>query len=110
MPTRDSTTTGTPCWIDLFTSDPDASRAFYGDLFGWTSDVAGEEYGGYINFLREGAPIAGGMKNDGSTGNPDGGTSTSPPTTSRRSPPQRSTTVGRSTCRRWRSATSERWR
>jgi predicted enzyme related to lactoylglutathione lyase len=71
MPTRDSTTTGTPCWIDLFTSDPDASRAFYGNLFGWASEDAGEEYGGYINFVREGAPVAGAMRNDGSTGNPD---------------------------------------
>lgn len=48
MPTRDETPFGAPCWIDLYTSDPDASRSFYGDLFGWTSEDAGEEFGGYI--------------------------------------------------------------
>lgn len=36
------------------TSDPDRSRAFYGELFGWTSEVAGEEYGGYFNFSNDG--------------------------------------------------------
>jgi uncharacterized protein len=71
MPTRDSAVTGAPCWIDLFTSDPDTSRAFYGNLFGWTSEVA-PEFGNYINFQRNGAPIAGGMQNDGSAGVPDG--------------------------------------
>ena len=38
MPTRDTAPVGAPCWIDLFTSDPDRSRAFYGDLFGWTTE------------------------------------------------------------------------
>ncbi|HYI62310.1 MAG TPA: VOC family protein [Acidimicrobiales bacterium] len=62
---------GAPCWIDLFTSDPDASRAFYGELFGWTSEVAGEEYGGYITFARDGVAVAGAMANDGTSGTPD---------------------------------------
>ena len=34
MPLRDTAPLGAPCWIDLFTSDPDTSRAFYRDLFG----------------------------------------------------------------------------
>ena len=55
----------------MFTSDPDKTRPFYGELFGWTSEQAGEELGGYINFLKDGERIAGGMKNDGSTGMPD---------------------------------------
>jgi predicted enzyme related to lactoylglutathione lyase len=71
VPKRDIAPVGAPCWIDLFTSDPAASRAFYGDLFGWTSEQAGEEYGGYINFLQDGVPIAGGMHNDGTQGVPD---------------------------------------
>ena len=28
---------GMPAWVDLTTSDPDASRRFYGELFGWSS-------------------------------------------------------------------------
>src|SRR4051794_16288536 len=32
------------------TSDEAASRAFHGELFGWTSESAGEDYGGYVNF------------------------------------------------------------
>lgn len=72
MPTRDRAENGSPCWIDLFTTDPAASQAFYGDLFGWTSEVGGEEYGGYIAFALGGVPVAGAMQNDGSTGAPDG--------------------------------------
>lgn len=61
MPTRDTAPVGAPCWIDLSSSDTDRSRAFYGELFGWASEQAGPEYGGYINFLHDGAPIAGCM-------------------------------------------------
>jgi predicted enzyme related to lactoylglutathione lyase len=72
MPKRDSAPNGAPCWVDLFSSDTDKARAFYGELFGWTSEAAGEEYGGYINFSKDGVPIAGCMGNDGSAGTPDG--------------------------------------
>jgi predicted enzyme related to lactoylglutathione lyase len=72
VPARDAAPIGAPCWIDLFTSDPDRSRAFYGDLLGWTSESAGEDYGGYFNFSKDGVPVAGGMRNDGTTGVPDG--------------------------------------
>jgi predicted enzyme related to lactoylglutathione lyase len=71
VPKRDEAPIGAPCWIDLYTSDPDRSRAFYGELFGWTSEEAGPEYGGYINFLKDGIPVAGAMRNDGTTGTPD---------------------------------------
>ena len=71
MPQRDEAPIGAPCWIDLFTSDPDRSRSFYGELFGWTSEEAGEEYGGYINFSKDGLPVAGAMRNDGQSGTPD---------------------------------------
>jgi uncharacterized protein len=59
---------GDPCWIELFTSDVAQARKFYGDVFGWTSHASGEEYGGYVIFERDGEPIAGCMKNDGSMG------------------------------------------
>lgn len=71
MPHRDAAPTGAPCWVDLYTSDPDRSGSFYGELFGWTPKSAGEEYGGYINFLKDGAGVAGCMRNDGATGVPD---------------------------------------
>ena len=71
MPKRDEAPIGAPCWIDLMTSDPDKARVFYGELFGWTSEAGGEEYGGYITFAKDGLPVAGAMGNDGSTGAPD---------------------------------------
>jgi len=71
VPKRETAPVGAPCWVDLFTSDPDGSRAFYGELFGWTSKDAGDEYGGYVNFLKDGVMVAGGMGNDGSSGSPD---------------------------------------
>jgi predicted enzyme related to lactoylglutathione lyase len=71
MPKRDAAPTGAPCWVDVFTSDPDKTRAFYGQLFGWTSKAAGDEYGGYINFQKDGILVAGGVPNDGTSGTPD---------------------------------------
>ena len=68
MPRRDDAPIGAPCWVDLFTSDPDRSQAFYGELFGWTRRGAGAEFGGYVNFSKDGVRVAGGMRNDGSSG------------------------------------------
>lgn len=50
---------GEPCWIDLLSSDADAAQRFYGELFGWTAESAGPEYGGYINFSNGEARVAG---------------------------------------------------
>jgi predicted enzyme related to lactoylglutathione lyase len=71
MPKPDGFPPGAPIWIDLFTTDPTAAEAFYGQLFGWTAESAGEEFGGYINFAKDGERVAGAMKNDGSSGMPD---------------------------------------
>ncbi len=71
MPRREDAPIGAPCWIELFTSDPARARDFYGEIFGWTSEEAGEEYGGYIAFAKDGRKVAGGMKNDGANGAPD---------------------------------------
>jgi predicted enzyme related to lactoylglutathione lyase len=40
---------GTPCWVDLLTSDLDTARLFYEQLFGWTFSAVGdaEQTGGY---------------------------------------------------------------
>jgi predicted enzyme related to lactoylglutathione lyase len=63
---------GAPCWADLFSSDTDVAERFYGDLFGWTATHGDEEkYGGYITFSKGDVDVAGCMRNDGSTGNPD---------------------------------------
>jgi predicted enzyme related to lactoylglutathione lyase len=50
VPKRDSAPIGAPVWIDLFTSDPDKSRAFYGELMGWTPEEPNEQFGGSCNF------------------------------------------------------------
>jgi uncharacterized protein len=71
MPKRDTAPIGAPCWIDLFTTDPDTSRAFYTRLFGWTAEEANEEFGGYFNFMKDGVHVAGCMRNDGQQGMPD---------------------------------------
>ena len=71
MPKRESAPIGAPIWIDLFSSDPARSRAFYGELMGWTSTEPDEQYGGYFSFLNGDCLVAGGMKNDGTSGVPD---------------------------------------
>ena len=71
MPTRDVAPVGAPCWIEVFTSDVEKARAFYGELFGWTSDDPDPGLGGYFNFAKDGVRVAGGMGNDGSAGMPD---------------------------------------
>jgi predicted enzyme related to lactoylglutathione lyase len=71
VPQRSEAPLGAPCWVDLFTSDPDKAQAFYGELFGWTGESAGEEYGGYVSFSKDGHGVAGCMKNDGQSGAPD---------------------------------------
>jgi len=54
---------GTPCWIELFTTDPDGAADFYRDLFGWDQVTTEEEFGGYRNFLLGDSMMAGCMKN-----------------------------------------------
>jgi predicted enzyme related to lactoylglutathione lyase len=71
MPTRDLAPVGAPCWIDIFTSDPEGARTFYGELFGWTSEEPNPDMGGYFNFSKDGVLVAGGMHNDGTHQTPD---------------------------------------
>jgi uncharacterized protein len=61
MPERTSYDPGTPSWVDLGTSDPDAAKRFYGDLFGWQAEDAGpvEQTGGYAFFVQRGRKVAG---------------------------------------------------
>ena len=75
MPVRDTPApVGTPAWVDLASSDLDRSRDFYTQLFGWTYDQTGPEFGSYINFSSAGHVVAGAMANM----NPDGQASDRP--------------------------------
>ncbi|HYA01183.1 MAG TPA: VOC family protein [Candidatus Binatia bacterium] len=52
--------TNTPGWFDLSTSDPEAARAFYANLFGWTADLVPDpRAGGYGFFNLEGKMVGG---------------------------------------------------
>ena len=46
MPKLDAVEIGNPCWADIMTSDPAATRAFYTELFGWDAEEPDEEDGG----------------------------------------------------------------
>jgi len=61
MPRRETPPIGAPCWVDLMTSDPERSRAFYSQLFGWTAGDPAEEFGGYFSFTKHGVQVAGCM-------------------------------------------------
>ena len=62
---------GTPCWVDLFTSDPERSKAFYAAVLGWEFEDQGEAYGGYTLATRDGERVAGLMRNTDDSGSPD---------------------------------------
>jgi uncharacterized protein len=70
--TRDAAPLGAPCWIDLNTSDLDRAVRFYGELFGWTAEDAGEDYGHYHNLSKDGALVGGLMRRQpDDAGHPD---------------------------------------
>ena len=50
---------GTPCWVDLMTTDVDAANTFYGELFGWQLTVGSPETGGYTMAAIGGRAVAG---------------------------------------------------
>lgn len=62
---------GAPCWNDLYSSDTERAKEFYGRLFGWTTMDPGPEYGCYFLFQKDGKVVAGCMRNDGEQGVPD---------------------------------------
>ena len=84
MPAMTAYPPGTPCWVDLSTSDPAASAAFYTGLFGWEAQAAppGAD-GAYTFFAPAGTPpgefhsqvVAGLMPSPAAAGPP--GTATS---------------------------------
>ena len=51
---------GTPIWIDLASSNPEASRAFYAKVFGWHAEPDPDpQYGGYAIATIDGRSVAG---------------------------------------------------
>lgn len=51
---------GTFCWVDLATSDPDGAKAFYAQLFGWSAeDTPAGEQGTYTMFSLNGESACG---------------------------------------------------
>jgi predicted enzyme related to lactoylglutathione lyase len=65
MPRPGIRSPGSPVWLDLNSSNPDASISFYGDLFGWKASREGPEMGNYVNFSLNGEPVAGMTPNPG---------------------------------------------
>lgn len=50
---------GTFCWVDLATHAPEAAKAFYAELFGWTSeDIAADYEVPYSMLMRDGKRAA----------------------------------------------------
>lgn len=61
MSTRDRYDAGTPCWVDIATTDVDAASDFYSGLFGWetVAQFDGDGTRIYVNFTRDGQLVAG---------------------------------------------------
>src|SRR2546421_12855835 len=59
MPEMQKYDPGTPCWVDLGSRDLEASKSFYGQLFGWEAETAPDpEAGGYTMFKLRGNMVA----------------------------------------------------
>jgi predicted enzyme related to lactoylglutathione lyase len=71
VPVRQGAPLGAPCWIDLTTSDVGRAQDFYSNVFGWTFESPGPDYGGYINAFKDGQYVAGLMQNDPQWNSPD---------------------------------------
>ena len=60
MPETSHHDPGTPSWVDLGSPDLDASKTFYGELFGWEAVTSPEpEAGRYTMFTLKGRNVAG---------------------------------------------------
>jgi uncharacterized protein len=55
----DSHVPGTVTWVDLMTTNPEAARTFYGELFGWKFEIGGPESGHYGMAKLDGRNAAG---------------------------------------------------
>ncbi len=71
MPNQENAPIGAPCWVDLMTSDTEASREFYSQLFGWEAEEPADEFGGYFNFTKDAIRLAGCMASQPDSRLPD---------------------------------------
>ena len=53
---------GTPCWVDVSSTDAEGARRFYGELFGWDFDIGGADSAFYTNCTLRGRRVAGLME------------------------------------------------
>ena len=51
---------GAFCWADLSTPDPERAKQFYGQLFGWSLDLAQHGSSGYLH-IKNGEKFIGGV-------------------------------------------------
>ena len=56
-----SSSHGSPVWYELITTDPEAAKAFYDPVVGWTIGEATAEFGGYRMIGRSDGKQAGGI-------------------------------------------------
>lgn len=61
MTRHDSYDQGTPSWVDLMTTDPDAAKSFYGELFGWGYDDEPMPEGGAYHLATVGGDQVAGL-------------------------------------------------
>ncbi|HTW18820.1 MAG TPA: VOC family protein [Mycobacteriales bacterium] len=59
MPEKSEYSPGSPCWIDVSSSDVEESLEFYSGLFGWEGQEQGPESGGYVICTLGGRTVAG---------------------------------------------------
>lgn len=59
MPKHEETIMGTPCWVDLTSTDLEKTKPFYAALFGWNFDDTGPDFGHY-NIISVGEDVVGG--------------------------------------------------
>src|SRR5436190_23263890 len=60
MPEKTSYAPGTPCWVDLATTDLDDAKRFYGAVLGWDDIQSGPEESGFYSMVeRDGKTICG---------------------------------------------------
>jgi predicted enzyme related to lactoylglutathione lyase len=52
---------GSLCWNELYSSDAQAAAAFYGGLFGWSTEESASADGGIYTVFRNGEQLAAGM-------------------------------------------------
>ncbi len=59
MPETKVQAPGSFCWSEVCTTDPEAARKFYGELFGWTAEEVPSDGGAYTMLRLDGQDVGG---------------------------------------------------